>query len=242
MKYGFFSDVHSNLEALQVVMADFQKEKLDQVFFLGDAVGYGPDPNECTSLIDQVAEVKLMGNHDYAALGLIETSLFNEYAQKSMEWTTSVLTEKSLKILSSFPMDHRFDQSYLVHSTPKQPQEWNYIFDLDDAEENFKFFKRQICIIGHSHFPAIIKKYDGRHCFLEQETWTQIEKEFKYIINIGSVGQPRDGSNLACYLVLDSRKKRAALKRLPYDYEKTQAKMEKRGLPQFLIDRLAVGK
>lgn len=242
MRYGFFSDVHSNLEALKVVVADFQKQKLDQVFFLGDAVGYGPDPNECTSIIDQVAQVKLMGNHDYAALGLIETNLFNEYAQKSMEWTTSVLTEKSLKILSRFALDHRFDQSYLVHSTPKEPQEWNYIFDLDDAEENFNFFNKQICMIGHSHFPAIIKKYDDRHCFLHQETQTKIEKGFKYIINIGSVGQPRDGSNLASYLVYDTKEEIATLKRLPYDFKKTQAKMEKRELPRFLIDRLAVGR
>lgn len=242
MRYGFFSDVHSNLEALKVVVTDFRKEKLDQVFFLGDAVGYGPDPNECTSIIEQVAQVKLMGNHDYAALGLIETNLFNEYAQKSMEWTTSVLTEKSLKTLSRFAMDHRFDQSYLVHSTPKEPQEWNYIFDLDDAEENFNFFNKQICMIGHSHFPAIIKKYDDRHCFLHQETQTKVEKGFKYIINIGSVGQPRDGSNLACYLVYDTKKQIATLKRLPYDFKKTQAKMEKRGLPRFLIDRLAVGR
>jgi predicted phosphodiesterase len=242
MRYGFFSDVHSNLEALKVVVADLQKEKLDQVFFLGDAVGYGPDPNECTSIIDQVAVVKLMGNHDYAALGLIETNLFNEYAQRSMEWTTGILTDKSLKVLSKFAMDHRFDESYLVHSTPKEPQEWNYIFDLDDAEENFNFFNKQTCLIGHSHFPVIIKKYDDRHCFLHQETWTKIEKGFKYIINIGSVGQPRDGSNLASYLVYDADEKIARIKRLPYDFAKTQAKMEKRGLPQYLIDRLAVGR
>ncbi len=242
MRYGFFSDVHSNLEALKVVVADLQKEKLDQVFFLGDAVGYGPDPNECTSIIDQVAAVKLMGNHDYAALGLIETNLFNEYAQRSMEWTTRVLTDKSLQVLSKLAIDHRFDQSYLVHSTPKEPQEWNYIFDLDDAEENFNFFNKQICLIGHSHFPVIIKKYDDRHCFLHQEAWTKIEKGFKYIINIGSVGQPRDGSNLACYLVYDTDEKTARIKRLPYDFPKTQAKMEKRGLPQYLIDRLAVGR
>jgi predicted phosphodiesterase len=242
MRYGFFSDVHSNLEALKAVAADFQKEKLDRVFFLGDAVGYGPDPNECTSIINQAADVKLMGNHDYAALGLIETNLFNEYAQKSMEWTKSVLTEKSLEILSHFSMDHRFDQSYLVHSTPKEPQEWNYILDLDDAEENFNFFSKQACIIGHSHFPVIIKKYDQRHCFLHEETWIKMEKGFKYIINIGSVGQPRDGSNQACYLIYDAKEKIFTLKRLSYDFKKTQEKMKKRGLPRFLIDRLAVGR
>jgi predicted phosphodiesterase len=234
MRYGFFSDVHSNLEALKAVVADFQSEKLERVFFLGDAVGYGPDPNECTSIIDQVAEVKLMGNHDYAALGLIETNLFNEHAQKAMELTKRLLAEKSLKILSGFVMDHRFDETYLVHSTPRDPQEWNYIFDLDDAEENFGFFSKQMCLIGHSHFPVIVKKYNDRHCFLHQETSAKIEKDFK--------GQPRDGSNQACYLIYDTEEKKASLRRLPYDYRKTQAKMKKRGFPQFLIDRLAVGR
>ena len=205
-----------------------------------------------------------MGNQDDATVGLVVTVLFNEYAQKSMEWTKSVLTEKNLKILSRFPMDHRFDQSYLVHSTPKEPQEWNYIFDLDDAQENFNFFNEQICLIGHSHYPVVIKKYDEKHCFLHQESWTEIEKGFRYIINpfsisvqlswteiekgfryiinIGSVGQPRDGSNQACYLIYDTKEKIATLKRLPYDFKKTQAKMKKRGLPKFLIDRLAVGR
>jgi predicted phosphodiesterase len=242
MRYGFFSDVHANLEALKVVVADFKKEKLDKVFFLGDVVGYGPDPNECTSIINDVSEVKLMGNHDYAALGLIETNLFNPYASKAMEWTKSVLDEKSLKTLSGFSMDHRFDGFYLVHSTPKEPQEWNYIFDLDDAEENFNFFNKQICLIGHSHHPAIIKKYKDRHCFLRDESWEEIEEGFRYILNIGSVGQPRDGSNKACYLIYDVKQKRAVLKRLTYDYKKTQEKMEKKGLPQFLIDRLSLGR
>jgi predicted phosphodiesterase len=242
MRYGFFSDVHANLEALKVVVADFKKEKLDKILFLGDAVGYGPDPNECTSIIEDVSEIKLMGNHDYAALGLIETNLFNPYAQNAMEWTKNVLNEKSLKILSSFSMDHRFDRFYLVHSTPKEPQEWNYIFDLDDAEDNFNFFNKQVCLIGHSHYPAIIRKYNDKHCFLHDETRVQIEEGFRYIVNIGSVGQPRDGSNKACYLTYDDKQKRAALKRLSYDYKKTQAKMEKRGLPHFLADRLASGR
>jgi len=242
MRYGFFSDVHSNLEALEAVAQDFRREKLDRVFFLGDAVGYGPDPNECVSVIDGLTEVKLMGNHDYAALGLIEATLFNEYAQQAMEWTRGVLTEQSLKILSGFVMEHRFDQSHLVHSTPKEPQEWNYIFDLDDAEENFGFFRSQICIIGHSHFPAIIKKFDGRHCFLQEENQTDIAKDFRYIINIGSVGQPRDGSSKAGYMIYDAEKRVITLRRLDYDFKKTQEKMKEQGLPQFLIDRLAVGR
>jgi predicted phosphodiesterase len=242
MRYGFFSDVHANLEALNSATEDFRKEKLDKVFFLGDAVGYGPDPNECVSIIDRLTDVKLMGNHDFAALGLIETTQFNEYAQQAMDWTRSILTEESLNILSGFVMENRFDQFCLVHSTPKQPQEWNYIFDLDDAEENFGFFENQICVIGHSHFPAIIKKFEDRRCFLHQEGKTGIEDGFRYIINIGSVGQPRDGSNRACYMIFDTEEKIVILKRLEYDFKKTQSKMKKRGLPQFLVDRLAVGR
>jgi len=134
------------------------------------------------------------------------------------------------------------DRFYLVHSTPKEPQEWNYILDLDDAEENFDFFNKQVCLIGHSHHPAVIKKYKDKHCFLHDDSWVQIEDGFRYIINIGSVGQPRDGSNQTGYLIYDVKEKRAAMKRLSYDYKKTQAKMKKKGLPQFLIERLALGR
>jgi predicted phosphodiesterase len=242
MRYGFFSDVHSNEEALKIVIRDFQAEKLDQVFFLGDAVGYGPNPNESLTLINEISEKCLMGNHDYAALGLIETNVFNLYAQESMNWTLKSLTEKSLEIMSNFLLDFRFENFHLVHSTPNDPTAWDYILDLDEGEKNFAHFNRQICLIGHSHVPSLIKKYKDRHCTVHLENSVYIEEGFRYIINVGSVGQPRDGINQSCYLIYDSVERKATLKRIPYNVKKTQQKMKKAGLPQYLIERIAIGR
>ena len=242
MRYAFFSDVHSNEEALRIVLKDFQAEKVDKIFFLGDAVGYGPNPNECLALINEIAEECLMGNHDYAALGLIETNVFNLYARESMNWTLGHLTEKSLEIMSNFSLDFRFDNFFLVHSTPEEPTAWDYILDLDEAEKNFGHFTRQICLIGHSHIPAIIKKYKDRHCTVHLENSIYIEEGFRYVINVGSVGQPRDGINQSCYLIYDTKEKLATLKRIPYNIKKTQQKMKKVGLPQYLIERIGLGR
>lgn len=242
MRYGFFSDVHANEEALRAAIKDFESEKLDKLFFLGDAVGYGPSPNECVSLIDEITDIKIMGNHDYAALGLIETDLFNHFAQESIEWTMAQLNDRSREIMSGFVLDYRFRLFHLVHSTPREPQNWHYLLDLDEAEDNFPYFSKQVCLIGHSHRPAIIKKYQDRHCFLTEEEETVIEIGFKYIINIGSIGQPRDGTSKACYLIYDTKDKLARLRRVEYDVKETQAKMRKMKLPQYLIDRLSMGR
>jgi len=242
MRYGFFSDVHSNLEALRAVIEDIEKEKLEKIFFLGDAVGYGPDPNECVELIQKIATKPLMGNHDYAALDMMETSWFNQYAKEAIEWTKEKLNEKNFQILSDYAMDNRFQIFHMVHSTPKDPTSWDYIFDLDEAEENFRFFQTQICLVGHSHRPFIIKKFDGKQCFLHEDASVKIEDGFKYLINIGAVGQPRDGDNRACYLIYEDEEKIAQLKRVSYDIKKTQKKMRKAKLPQFLIERLYYGR
>jgi predicted phosphodiesterase len=242
MRYGFFSDVHSNLEALEAVIRDFEKEKIDKLFFLGDVVGYGPDPNQCVTIVTQTSDITLMGNHDHAAIGVLDATWFNQYARQAIDWTKEVLTPQNSKIIEKFPLDTKLPDFYLVHSTPKDPQNWDYILDLDQAEENFPFFEQQICLIGHSHLPAIIKKYKDQPCVLHKKPSVEIEKDCKYIINIGAVGQPRDGNNQACYLIFDNAKNKAELKRVSYDVKKTQTKMRKAGLPQYLIDRLSWGR
>lgn len=242
MKYGFFSDVHSNEEALAAVAKDFEEQKLDKIYFLGDAVGYGASPNECVKLISQVSTKCLMGNHDYASLGLLDTDFFNQYAKDSINWTKTILNDKSLEILSNYLLCCKQGDFHMVHSTPKEPENWHYILNLSEAEENFSYFTKRVCLIGHSHRPVIIKKYKDRHCFIHNDTCVQIEEEFKYMINIGSVGQPRDGNNQACYLIYDADNKTAQLRRVAYDIKKAQRKMKKANLPQYLIERLALGR
>jgi predicted phosphodiesterase len=242
MKYGFFSDVHANLEALKACIIDFRAEKLDKLFFLGDAVGYGPNPDECVKLINDIAEVKLMGNHDYAALGLMETEYFNQYAAASMGWTKDSISEKTIEIMSDFELTREIDDILLVHSSPREPENWHYILDMEDAEENFDFFKQKICLLGHTHRPYIVFKSETGEAALSKETEEKIQGDYRYLVNIGSVGQPRDGDPRSCYLIYDSKERVIKLKRVQYDVKSTQKVMAEIGLPEYLIDRLAVGR
>jgi len=242
MKIGFFSDIHANLEALEACLADFRKEKLKKLFFLGDIVGYGPNPNECIELVHKKADVRLLGNHDAAAIGILSTEYFNTYAQASMDYTTQILTEENLKRLSLSPMEATHDIFKMVHASPKDPSSWGYILDLEDAEENFKAFEQRVCVIGHSHRPVIIKKFRANRCEAIPHDFACIDDEYRYLINIGSVGQPRDNDPRSSYMIYDSETKIVSIKRVEYDYQKTQEKMMKANLPKFLVDRIAAGR
>jgi len=242
MRYAFFSDVHANLEALQAVILDFRKEKIDRIFFLGDAVGYGPNPNECVELIDQIAEVKLMGNHDYAALGLMNTEYFNQYATESIDWTKQSLKEKTIEIMSNFGLTAEVDHIFIAHSSPKEPDRWHYILDMDDVKENYDYFKNQMCLVGHTHRPFIVALNEDGNCAISHRQEEKIYPNRRYLINIGSVGQPRDGDPRSCYLIYDDKEQLVKSKRVAYDLSNTQKRMAENGLPEYLIERLAIGR
>jgi len=232
--------VHSNLEAFKVVLFELERESPDQILFLGDIIGYGPDPNECIEKIREVADIVLAGNHDHAAIGLMDLSYFNPYAREAIEWTISELTQEGKTYLRGLPLTERIDDLFLVHATPKRPQDWNYIFTLEDAIESFRYFSQRVCLIGHSHVPVIIGiDNSGRLNLLKDEV--RVEKGHRYIINVGSVGQPRDGNPDAAYAIYDTEDSSVRIKRVSYNYHKTQEKMKKAGLPEFLIQRLGGG-
>lgn len=243
MRYAVISDVHSNIEAFNVVLFELEKESPDQILFIGDVIGYGPDPNECIKKIKEVAYIVLIGNHDHAAIGLTDISSFNPYAREAIEWTIDRLTEDEKLYLSQLPITDKItkDDIFLVHSTPKRPEEWDYIFTFEDALENFRYFTQKICFIGHSHVPVVIEM--DKHGTLEiLRDEVKIKDGFRYIINVGSVGQPRDGNPDAAYVIYDTNKSTLWIKRVSYNYHKTQRKMRDEGLPDYLINRLAVGR
>jgi diadenosine tetraphosphatase ApaH/serine/threonine PP2A family protein phosphatase len=242
MKYAFFSDVHANLEALKAVILDFQAESIERIFFLGDAVGYGPNPNECIELIDQVAEIKLIGNHDYAALGLMETEYFNQYAAESMSWTRNSLKREIIEVMSKFKMTAEVDDLIMVHASPKEPEMWHYILDMADVEENFRFFSQKICLVGHTHRPFMVSLDAEGNSTISNRPEEKINRNRRYLINIGSVGQPRDGDPRSCYVIYDSKNQTIKHKRVAYSYDQTQKRMAALGLPEYLIESLAVGR
>lgn len=241
MQYAVIADIHANLEAFKVVLSDIEKNKIDEILFLGDAVGYGPNPNECVELLSQRCKAMVAGNHDWATLGLTDICYFNDNARYALEWTKGVLTEKNMSILKALPIKKvlQDDNIILVHATPKNPEEWHYLLTLWDAEINFQYFNTQFCFIGHSHQPFILERFTSGEMVTHKEE-ASIKESYRYIINVGSVGQPRDGDPRACYAIIDDN--RIKIVRVPYDIGAIQNKMEKERLPLYLIERLAIGR
>jgi predicted phosphodiesterase len=239
--FAVISDIHGNLEALEAVLEAISREHVDAVYCLGDLVGYGPNPNECIDLAQDHSNIVIAGNHDWAAIGYTDTDYFNIYAKIAIMWTSQNLTEENHEFLEKVPLLKRLNEEsiFLVHATPKSPDEWHYILNYHEAEENFEYLPDKFCLIGHSHVPVIMEKnsggkinaYRGRLFFRD---------DCSYIINVGSVGQPRDGNPLASFGLLYPDK--IEIKRVPYDISKTQEKMRKAELPEYLIERLAVGR
>lgn len=241
MRYAVISDVHANLEAFEVVVSDIKSKKIQDIVFLGDAVGYGPNPNECVELLSQCCKIMVAGNHDWAVLKLTDISYFNNNAKYSLDWTADELTEKNRKILKAFPLKHvmKDGTTVFVHATPKEPEEWHYLLTLWDAEINFLCFKNPFCFLGHSHQPFIIGQSPSGKMFIYKES-ISIKDSYRYIINVGSVGQPRDGDPRACYAIIDDNK--IMIVRVPYNIDAVQMKMKKRNLPLPLIERLSIGR
>ena len=242
MKYAIISDIHGNLAALQQVQQHIQGQGCDRIVCLGDIVGYGPFPNECCDIIQQITDFSIIGNHDHAALGLTSTNYFNKYAAAAIRWTANELDDSSISFLKQLPLQKQEEDLLFVHASPIEPEEWNYVLSLYDAIDTFRAFSQQICFIGHSHVPVIYSYEEGEFPTSEAPDHLEVLEVFRYIINVGSVGQPRDRNADACYGVYDSEAKTFALHRVAYDIFATQEAMRERGLPEFLIDRLRVGR
>jgi len=241
MKVALISDVHGNLEALESVLRDMEKQGVEKIHFLGDSVGYGANPNECVKLINKHCDIKLLGNHDYAAMGLESTENFNHLAQASIDWTQEKIKPKTITILSDFEMEAVFLDYFLVHSSPGHPEKWRYILNPDHATIAFEEFSQSVCFVGHSHLPTYFEL--GTTGLVMQRTKDKIElkKDKRYIVNIGSVGQPRDNDPRACYVMIETDNNTVNYQRVEYDIQKTQGKMRKAKLPDFLIERLTTG-
>ncbi len=241
MRYGLISDIHGNLEALNAVLSEIDKLQIDTILCLGDVVGYGPNPNECASIVKERAAVCLIGNHDEAALGRVDLEFFNYIAREAIEWTMKQLNAESVDYLTPLPYTHEFENNLLVHASPDEPRRWNYIISLEDAEQSFAAFEQQLCFIGHSHTPWVIDLPPEGRMQVRQDYPLTFREPHRYLINVGSVGQPRDRNPAAAFGILDTKKNEYVLKRTTYDVAKTQKKIRAQGLPSFLADRLASG-
>jgi diadenosine tetraphosphatase ApaH/serine/threonine PP2A family protein phosphatase len=244
MRYGLFSDVHSNLEAMTVVAQALKKEGVNESLCLGDLVGYYANPLEVLDLIQSMNCWKiLMGNHDAACLGQTPLSRFNEPAAQAIRWTQGRLTPPHYAFLSSLRMREEIGDIDLVHSSPHEPEEWHYLLKEEDLERNFRYFRGKICFFGHVHKPFIAEQTSpGGPVEILSETDIVLKSGCRYLVNVGSVGQPRDGNPQTAFALYDTDSAHLQIRRLDYDYETTAKKTLEAGLGDFLANRLKQGR
>ena len=241
MKIGIISDIHSNLEALEKVLS-FLRKKVEKIVHIGDLVGYGANPKEVLFLIVENKIEGVMGNHDSAVIDEQNALYFNEYAKKAVQWTRKVLSEEEINFLKKLSYKLNFNDFTLVHSTPSAPTQWRYLTFLEQAVEEFSYFSEKICFIGHTHTFLVVKRNNDGKIEILNETEAIIEENSKYIINVGSVGQPRDGNPASSFVIYDTEERKVKFFRLNYNKEVAAQKIIDAGLPEFLGARLLIGR
>ena len=243
MRALIVSDVHSNLEAFQSVIAQANEmDGFDQIWLLGDLVGYGPDPAACIDLLREYDHVGVAGNHDLAVVGKLGLQKFNVYAADAARWTTKQLTEEYFDFLGELPLRLEVHDFTLVHGSPRDPV-WEYVITAASASANFSRFDTKRCLVGHSHIPFLCAPEGKSAQFFDFPADLPIRlMDARLIINPGSVGQPRDGLPTASYAVFDSQKQTVTHYRAEYNIAATQRRMTDQNLPQYLIDRLTRGR
>jgi predicted phosphodiesterase len=240
MRLAVLSDIHSNLAALDAVRDDLPE--VDEIWVLGDTVGYGPQPNEVIRRLQELGARSVMGNHDGAAIGTVDSAWFNPDAASAIHWTSGVLDDNSRAYLAALPEVRRDGELTAVHGSPREPI-WEYITDASIAADNLGSYDTLLCLYGHTHLP-VIYRVDGPQMQVIAATPKEpitLDSQ-RALINPGSVGQPRDGNPLASYLLLDPEGGLAEFRRVPYEIALTQQLMRDVHLPRWLVERLSLGR
>ena len=240
MRYAILSDIHGNLEALDAVLAH-AASRAEAVLVLGDVVGYGADPQACLERVAERAHAVIAGNHEHGVAGLLPLDWFNDRARLAVEWTRRRLDPDHLAWLSARPLILELDDATLVHASPDQPAEWEYLVSAEDGYDVFGAFATRLCFVGHSHRPGAWSVGSSGRAHEGGAREIELEAGRRYVINVGSVGQPRDRDPRASYALWDLEDRRVTIERVPYDLLTAQRKIVSAGLPRFLADRLPIG-
>jgi diadenosine tetraphosphatase ApaH/serine/threonine PP2A family protein phosphatase len=240
MRVAVISDVHANYHALEAVLKEIDAAAVDVVWCLGDTVGYGPRPNECCDIVKERAGHCLVGNHDLVVLGVLAVSDFNDEAAAAAIWTADVLTSEAREFLASLKPFGEVEGVDLFHASARDPI-WEYVLTEEAALATLELSEAQLVLVGHSHIALAITADDGRVGGGPAAGGSQFMLDSRWLLNPGSVGQPRDGDPRAAWLLLDLEKRFAEFRRVPYSIERTQAEMRERGLPHSLAARLERG-
>ena len=240
MKLAILSDIHANLEALNRCLQYLDEEaEIGFTAVLGDIIGYGTDPVPCIKKMKERADVSIIGNHDAAVAGTADIGYFNMVARESIIWTRSQISEHERSYLVNLPYTATKDNIRFTHGTPRDPEKWHYIFDWNDTKDEFNGFSESICFVGHSHIPGI---FEQSGTIPHADGPVQLDPGSKYIINVGSIGQPRDGDPRLAFAVLERDTWTLEIIRLEYDVETARQKIINSDLPPLLGNRLLLGR
>ena len=243
MKYGILGDIHGNLSALRTVLERMDEAGVDTLISVGDVVGYGAAPAECIALLRDRRAIVVKGNHDAACVNELDDRTFNPYARAAIAWTRTVLGEQDKRWLRGLPLVATLEHCQVAHGTLHRPELFDYILSLSDADPSLDEMTRPVCFVGHSHIPLTVMRFvdDPRRTAYTYETDIDLSETACALINVGSVGQPRDENPHTAYALYDSTEKRASILRVPYDIEVEARRILDAGLPAVLGDRLRIG-
>ncbi len=240
MRYAILGDIHSNLEALQAVVREAHKLKVNRFVSVGDIVGYGPNPQECMDLLESLPCMSVAGNHDQAVAGVTDFSGFRKEAQDGILWTRENCDAAHIQQLESLPLVYEGSDLSVVHASLFQPDQWEYVLSKYQAFVSMGCQKGLVCFYGHTHLPVIFRS-DGEIFPLIGDPIT-LSGGYRYFVNAGSVGQPRDANPCACLLIFDAKALTLEMHRVAYDIAETQKKIRQAGLPEVLAVRLTYGR
>ena len=226
MRIAIISDIHSNIEALSEVLKAMERQKVDRVVSLGDIVGYGASPNPCCDLVRSVTEITLLGNHDAAVAGRMDYSFYYDAARHALDWTANTLTEENVEWLKGLPYTYRIGEVGFCHGSPIEPRAYEYIFALEQVKDIMSEVADlpEVTFIGHSHLCKAFAIGNGEVNDVVAQKFG-IRKGYKYIISVGSVGQPRDFDNRACFVICDTSARTVEYVRVEYDIESAAQKI-----------------
>lgn len=252
MRIAIISDIHSNLEALQKAIEIIEQKAVDKIICLGDIVGYGANPKQCLELTKKISRHIIMGNHDQASANMSYIKNFTDYAKEAIFWTNKILSQHEKEFLQSLPLTNKIDNISFVHSSPFKSEEWYYITKHSEASINFRYFDTSVCFVGHTHVSGIFCEEFAAYKELVEGVITDEKKYFshkykllrekKYIINPGSVGQPRDRDWRLSFGIFDTENLTYENIRSEYDVEAAAKKIREAKLTEFLATRLFIGK
>jgi len=243
MRYGILGDIHGNLSALEAVLSRLSREDIDQLISVGDIVGYGAAPRECLQLVREAGAVVVMGNHDAASIDRLDMSYFNPYAREAVLWTQTILAHEDREWIGALPLVQHLEHCSVAHGTLFRPELFDYIQTPSEADPSLDVMPLPVCFVGHTHVPVTLMRTrdDPERTAYTTDTEVDIEEAHRALVNVGSIGQPRDEDSRAAYAIYDTEANKVWILRVEYDIDREARRILGAGLPQMLADRLYLG-